>query len=75
MAKKIEAEHGVVCSLGEERFGYFGWTSVGRMDDGLDEDLGYPCSVELSDGSILTVYYQKLVPGKNTSVLWSRWRL
>ncbi len=26
-------------------------------DDGSSRDLGYPCSVELGDGSILTVYY------------------
>jgi hypothetical protein len=26
-------------------------------DDGASRDLGYPCSVQLSDGSILTVYY------------------
>ena len=44
-------------------------------DDGLDDDLGYPSSVELPDGSILTVYYQKLAPVKNTSVLCTRWCL
>ena len=27
-------------------------------DDGPCDDLGYPCSVELDDGSLLTVYYQ-----------------
>ena len=45
-------------------------------DDGPDGDLGYPASVELPDGSILTVYYQK--PEKTTdkcAFLWSRWRL
>ena len=45
-------------------------------DDGPDGDLGYPSSVELEDGSILTVYYQKL--GERTekcSLLWSRWKL
>jgi hypothetical protein len=26
-------------------------------DDGLHGDLGYPCSVQLPDGTILTVYY------------------
>jgi len=52
------------------------WTNnIVLRDDALDEDLGYPSSVELSDGSILTVYYQKLAPVKNTSVLWTRWRL
>jgi len=45
-------------------------------DDGPDADLGYPCSVELDDASIFTVYYQK--PAKQTdkcALLWSRWRL
>ena len=52
------------------------WTAeLVLRDDGPDEDLGYPSSVELADGSILSVYYQKLTPGKNTSVLWSRWDL
>lgn len=27
-------DHGVVCRLGRDRFGYFGWPSVARMDDG-----------------------------------------
>ena len=44
-------------------------------DDGLDGDLGYPCSVELADGSIFTVYYQRLPGDRKTSVLWTRWRL
>ncbi|MDP6582631.1 MAG: sialidase family protein [Vicinamibacterales bacterium] len=45
-------------------------------DDGPDDDLGYPSSVELADGSIFTAYYQK--PGAPTdkcAFLWSRWRL
>jgi hypothetical protein len=44
-------------------------------DDGPDWDLGYPSSVELADGSILTVYYQKHAAGEKPSLLWSRWRL
>ena len=44
-------------------------------DDGPDSDLGYPGSTELPDGSILTVYYQKVAPGENCAILWSRWRL
>lgn len=44
-------------------------------DDGPDRDLGYPSSVELSDGSIFTVYYQKIAsPEEKCSLLWSRWR-
>jgi len=44
-------------------------------DDGPDSDLGYPASVELSDGSILTVYYQKCAADEKCSILWSRWEL
>ena len=44
-------------------------------DDGPDWDLGYPASVELNDGSILTVYYQHLPGQKHASILWSRWSL
>ncbi len=44
-------------------------------DDGPHGDLGYPASVELADGSIMTIYYQYL-PGQNkASILWSRWQL
>lgn len=45
-------------------------------DDGPDGDLGYPCSVELDDGSIFTVYYQKAEGDpEKTSILWTRWKL
>lgn len=44
-------------------------------DDGPDSDLGYPASVELADGSIFTVYYQKCAGDEPCSLLWSRWRL
>jgi hypothetical protein len=45
-------------------------------DDGPDGDLGYPCSTELGDGSILTVYYQKPARREDKcALLCSRWRL
>jgi len=45
-------------------------------DDGPDHDLGYPASVELADGSLLTVYYQKIrSPEEKCSLLWTRWKL
>ena len=44
-------------------------------DDGLDGDLGYPASVELPDGELLTVYYQRLPGDAKTSVLSTRWHL
>jgi hypothetical protein len=44
-------------------------------DDGPDHDLGYPSTVEMGDGSLFTVYYQKAVAGEKCSLLASRWRL
>jgi hypothetical protein len=45
-------------------------------DDGPDSDLGYPASVELGDGSILTIYYQKAgSTADKCGVLWTRWEL
>ena len=45
-------------------------------DDGPDRDLGYPSTVELGDGSLLTLYYQKpTAAGDKCSLLWSRWEL
>lgn len=34
MNKKLEAKHGIVCRLADERFGYFGWPTVAKMEDG-----------------------------------------
>jgi len=44
-------------------------------DDGPDSDLGYPASIEMPDGSLFTVYYQKFQAGEQCSLLWTRWRL
>jgi Neuraminidase (sialidase) len=44
-------------------------------DDGPDGDVGYPSTVELADGSLFTVCYQKVPGDKKCSLLWSRWRL
>ena len=43
--------------------------------DGPDFDLGYPATVELADGSLLTVCYQKAAPEEKCSLLWSKWKL
>lgn len=53
------------------------WTEDYALDDRVIgyPDMGYPASVELSDGSILTVYYQKW-PGEGyTSILTTKWNL
>ena len=40
-----------------------------------DGDLGYPSTVELADGSLMTVYYQKYEDDKKCSMLYTKWRL
>jgi len=44
-------------------------------DDGIGVDLGYPCTVELEGGELLTVYYQTLVGDKVPSLLYTKWSL
>ena len=34
MIETIEAQHGIACRLPDRRFGYFGWPTVARLDDG-----------------------------------------
>jgi len=38
-------------------------------------DLGYPASVQLDDGSILTIYYQIDKKGEKTSLMQTHWKL
>ncbi len=44
-------------------------------DTAPNPDLGYPSSVQLADGSILTVYYQVEKPGEMTCLMSTHWRL
>jgi hypothetical protein len=44
-------------------------------DDGPDWDLGYPSTVEMADGSLFSVYYQKMPGDHRPSLLYSRWQL
>ena len=44
-------------------------------DDAHSDDLGYPASVELKKGELLTVYYQVDRVGEKTSLMATRWSL
>lgn len=39
------------------------------------EDLGYPSSIQLDDGSIITIYYQIDKKGEKTSLMQTHWKL
>lgn len=46
-----------------------------QLSVGISPDLGYPSTVELSDGSLLTAYYQAEKPGEPTVVMSTHWKL
>lgn len=45
------------------------------LAEAFNGDLGYPASVQLIDGTILTVFYQQDKEGEPTSVFTTHWRL
>ncbi len=61
------------------RISYDGGETWGEeivLDDrSADSDLGYPSTTELSDGSLITVYYQKFPGDKKCSILYTKWEL
>ena len=44
-------------------------------DDAPNEDLGYPATAQLDDGSLYTVYYQIDRAGEKPSLMGTHWRL
>ncbi|MCA1809937.1 MAG: glycoside hydrolase, partial [Lentisphaerae bacterium] len=44
------------------------------LQDAPDGDLGYPASVELDDGTLLSVYYQKERAGEKPCLMSTHWR-
>lgn len=43
--------------------------------DGIGGDLGYPSTVELADGSLLTAWYEKLADSPMAQLRTAKWRL
>lgn len=51
------------------------WDCEIKLSGSTNDDLGYPASVELDDGTILTVYYQPLPTGGKPCIMATKWRL
>ncbi len=51
------------------------WSDEIALHNADSSDIGYPSSVELSDGSILTAYYQHAEGENFPSVLYTKWRI
>ncbi len=83
----LHSSGALICSYGRRAVPYgeraavsrdFGktWADEYILDERpTDKDLGYPATAELDDGSLVTVYYQKLEGDSNASILCSRWKL
>jgi len=44
-------------------------------DDAADHDLGYPSTVELDDGRLVTVWYERMLPSRKAVLRQAVWRL
>lgn len=51
------------------------WSEEYILSYSKSNDIGYPSTVELSDGSLLTVYYQYYKDDDYTSILATNWRM
>ncbi len=83
----LHSSGALICSYGRRAVPYgeraavsydFGktWADEYILDERpTDKDLGYPTTAELDDGTLVTVYYQKLEGDSNASLLCARWKL
>lgn len=51
------------------------WDEIILNDLAPNGDLGYPASVQLDDGSIMTIYYQVDQKGERPCIIATRWRV
>ena len=51
------------------------WSDPETLYTGVHGDLGYPCSVELPDGSLLTVFYARDVPEGPCVIKQMKWEI
>ena len=45
------------------------------LSEAPDGDMGYPSTVELDDGSFVTVYYQRYENDIRTSIMYTKWEM
>ena len=51
------------------------WDEELKLSGATNPDLGYPASIELSPGIVLTVYYQKPSTGGKPCIMATKWRV
>lgn len=82
----IHSSGAVICSYGRREVPYGEramvsydhgktWEEEYVLSESYSGDLGYPSTVELDDGSLMTVYYQRYENDRKCSILFTKWRL
>ena len=51
------------------------WGEEFIISNAPNRDLGYPSSVELDDGTIVTVFYKIVPPATKTAIVYTKWRI
>ena len=51
------------------------WSEEFTLSECPNRDLGYPSTVELDDGTLLTVYYKIVPPATKTAICYTKWRI
>ena len=72
-----EAPFGIRAIISEDGGETFGEEiEICRVTDRqTDGDFGYPSTVELDDGTLLTVYYSMIEGDDAPSILYTKWKL
>ena len=51
------------------------WEFEAKLSGSKNRDLGYPATIELDKGILLTVYYQQPPTGGKPCIMATKWRL
>ena len=73
--KKPWAECAVLSSDGGKTWDVDNTIVLSEQDGGNSWDMGYPSTVQLKDGSLVTVYYQVMKPYEKPCLMATKWRL
>ncbi len=68
-----EAPFGIRAVISED--GGKTWGKEMVLSEAPNKDLGYPSTVQLVDGTLLTVYYKIVPPATKTAICYTKWKV
>jgi len=68
-----EAPFGIRAVISED--GGKNWGEEMILSNAPNKDLGYPSTVELDDGTLISVYYKLNPPAVKTAICYTKWRV